>query len=273
MMSRLLMYVLFLLPICSAATPPVSAAEIPFEKLDEFPAEAYVLVAEKRVVWFGEMHGSSEAPQLFLGLVKMVSRHHAEPPVVALEIPSTEQRAIDRYLASGDDSILRSTPFFKSELKDGRSSEAMVKLLSQLRAEKKAAVCCFDSFFATTPQERDTAMAKNLAQCAKKFPNSKLVILSGGVHASIVEGTSWDKKYRPAAFELGKTLDSIVTFNLKYEAGTIWAYTEKGFAEHKVKGERWGGRAPYYIALYPKPEHGYHGAIFTRALTGSPAWK
>src|SRR5665213_408130 len=126
-------------------------------------------------------------------------------------IPSAEQGAIDRYLASGDDSILRSSAFFKSELKDGRSSEALVKLLSQLRTEKKAAVCCFDPFLAMTPQERDTAMAQSLHQCARKFPNSKLVVLSGNVHASVVEGTSWDPTYRPAAFEIGKKLDSIVS--------------------------------------------------------------
>jgi erythromycin esterase-like protein len=254
--------------LCSAP-----AAEIPFEKVDEFPADAYALIAEKRVVWFGELHGTCEAPQLFLGLVKLVSRHHTAPPVVALETPSTDQGAIDRFLASGDDSILRSSDFFRSELKDGRSSEALVKLLSQLRAEKKAAVCCFDSSGATTPQERDTAMAQSLQLCAKKFPNSKLVVLSGKVHARVVEGTSWDPTYRPAAFELGKKLDSVVSFTLAYEAGTIWAHTENGFGEHKVKGDRWSGTTPHYITLYPKPARGHNGAIFTRTLTGSPPWK
>jgi hypothetical protein len=241
--------------------------------VDEFPDDAYGLIAEKRVVWFGESHGTCEAPQLFLGLVKLVSRHHTEPPVVALEIPGTEQGAIDRYLASGDDSILRSSRFFTSELKDGRSSEAMVKLLSELRAEKKAAVCCFDSFLATTPQERDTAMAQSLQRCARKFPNSKLVVLSGGVHARVIEGTSWDPTYRPAAFELARKLDSVVSFTLAFEAGTAWNFTDDGFGEHKVKGDRWSGTTPYYITLYPKPERGHNGAIFTRTLTGSPPWK
>jgi hypothetical protein len=262
------MFAVLLAAACSA-----SAAEIPFEKIDEFPAEAYTLIAEKRVVWLGELHGTREAPQLFLGLVKLVSQRHTAPPIVALEIPSTEQGAIDRYLESGDDAILRSSAFFKGELKDGRSSEAIAKLLSQLRAEKKAAVCCFDSFLATTPQERDTAMAQNLLRCAKKIPDSKLVVLSGNVHASVVEGTSWDPKYRPAAFELGKTLDSIVSFNLAYESGTAWNYDDTGFGEHKVKGERWSGKTPYYVGLDPKPERGYHGAVFTRTLTGSPPWK
>jgi hypothetical protein len=268
MMSCVLMFALVLSALGSAST-----AEIPFEKADELPADAYRLIAEKRVVWLGEMHGSCEAPQLFLGLMKLVSRHHTAPPVVALEIPSTEQGAIDRYLATGDDSILRASAFFRSELKDGRSSEALAKLLSQLRTEKKAAVCCFDPFLASTPQERDTGMAQNLDRCARMFPNSKLMVLSGGVHSRIVEGASWDRSYRPAAFELAKKLDSVVSFTLAYEAGTIWALTENGFSEHKVKGDKWSGTTPHYITLFPKPAGGHHGAIYTRTLTGSPPWK
>ena len=263
---RLILAALFL------ALCPAFASEIPFDKAEEFPASAYGLIAEKRVVWFGEMHGTCEAPQLFLGLVRLVGSRHPALPVVALEIPASEQRAIDRYLAAGDDSILRATAFFKSELKDGRSSTAIVRLLSQLRTEKKAAVFCFDSSEAKTPQERDTAMAQNLRVCARKFMSAKLVVLSGKVHASMVEGTSWDPAYRPAAFELNKKLGSVVSFSLAYEAGTMWARTEKGFGEHKVKGDRWSGKASHYITLYPTPARGYDGAIFTRTLTGSPPW-
>jgi len=268
MMLRVLLMISWLVTTC-----PASAAGRWSPETDEFPDEAYALVAEKRVVWLGELHGTCEAPQLFLGLVKLVARRHTAPPVVALEIPSSEQGLIDRYLASGDESVLRSSVFFKSEIKDGRSSEAMAKLLSQLRAEKKTAVCCFDSLAATSPQERDAKMAQNLRLCAEKFPNSKLLVLSGNVHARIVEGTSWDPKYRPAAFELVKKLDSIVSFDLAFEAGTMWAYTDDGFGEHKVKGERWDGKSPCYITVYPKPANGYHGALFTRTLTGSPPWK
>jgi hypothetical protein len=76
---------------------PAFGAEIAFDKAEEFPASAYGLIAEKRVVWFGEMHGTCEAPQLFLGLVRLVATRQPAPPVVALAIPALEQRAIDRY--------------------------------------------------------------------------------------------------------------------------------------------------------------------------------
>lgn len=251
---------------------PATGAEIAFEKAEEFPASAYSLIAAKRVVWFGEMHGTCEAPELLLGLVRLVSSHTAAPPVVALEIPTTEQHAIDRYLASGDESVLRSSAFFNSKVKDGRSSAAMVRLLSRLRTEKKASVFCFDSALPLTPQERDTAMARNLLWCAKKFPDAKLVILSGNVHARVAVGTSWDPTYRPAAYELNKQLGSVVSFNLVYESGEIWALTSSGFGKHKVNGHRWSGTASHYITLYSQRTRGHDGAIFTRTLTASPAW-
>jgi erythromycin esterase-like protein len=251
---------------------PAFAAEIPFDNPGEFPASAYRLVADKRVIWLGEMHGTREAPELLLGLVRLVSTHDKVPPVVALEIPATQQHAIDRYLTSGDEAFLRSTGFFGSDTKDGRSSVALVRLLSQLRTEKKTAVLCFDPAEAKTAQERDTGMAQNLRLCAKKFPEAKLVVLSGNFHSRVVPGASFDPTYRPAADELNKQLGSVVSFTLEFESGTIWARTEKGFGKYQVKGQRWPGTASHYITLYPQRTRGYDGAIFTRAVTASPPW-
>lgn len=55
-------------------------------------------------------------------------------------------------------------------------------------------------------------MAQNLRMCAKKSPDAKMLVLSGNIHARVVEGTSWDPTYRPAAFELSNQLGSVVSF-------------------------------------------------------------
>ena len=251
----------------------LAAAELPFEKTTEFPAAAYELVAEKRVIWLGEMHGTQEAPELLLGLIRLVAKHHAAPPIVALEMPALMQGAIDRYLASGDQRGLRSSVLFASAMKDGRSSKAMVALLTELRKERVAGVFCFDSVRAATAQERDTEMAENLRTCAERHAKAKLIVLSGNVHSRIVAGTDWDANYRPAACELIGKLGSVVSFELTYERGTMWALTADGvYGESKVLGHRWSGTAPHYIALHAKPVRGHHGVIFTRKLTGSPPW-
>ena len=81
----------------------VWAAELPFDKPEEFPAKAFDLIADKRVVWLGEMHGSQEGPRLFLGLVRLISQHHKSPPVVAFEYcreDAVRHRAPQPYAAS-----------------------------------------------------------------------------------------------------------------------------------------------------------------------------
>lgn len=266
-MKRRLVALWSLMVSFSAAAP-----EIPFEHAAEFPAQAYDLIAEKRVVWLGEMHGTKEAPELLLGWVKLIARHHAAAPVVALEIPTSDQAAIDGYLASGADSRLRASAFFKSEFKDGRSSQALVRLLSQLRTEKIARVVCFDPTDARSAQARDTRMAENLLACAARFPAAKLVVLSGNIHSRIVAGTDWDPTYRPAAFELTRKLSAVTSFSIAFEAGTAWVRTEEGFSERPMKGTPWQGTASHYIILYPEPVGGHHGVVFTRTLTGSPPW-
>ena len=250
----------------------ISAAEIPFDRADEFPARAYELIAETRVVWFGEIHGTKDAPELLLGLVKLISKHYDAAPVVALEIPKSGQAAIEGYMASGDQSLLRKSVIFKSEFKDGRSSRALVQLLSELRKMKLAAVICFDVDNAKTAQERDTTMAENLRLAAEKYPTAKLVVLSGNVHSRIVEGTEWDPSYRPAAFELSQKIASVVTFTIAFESGTAWVRTNSGFGEQKMRGFPWNGTAPHYNSFHAEPIRGHHGVIFTRTLTGSPPW-
>jgi erythromycin esterase-like protein len=256
-----------------AASISLPAAEIPFERTDTFPARAYELIADKRIVWFGEIHGTREAPELVLGLVKLISKHSVSPPVVALEITSLDQAAIDRYMASGDDSHLRTTYFFGTKRKDGRSSQALVRLLSDLRKEKVGAVVCFDAAAFETAHERDTAMAENLRTIAERFASAKIIVLSGSFHSNVSERSDdSDPNYRSAAYQLTQKIISLVSFELTFEGGTAWVLTDQGFGEVKVQGLRWNGTAPHYISLHLKPVRGHHGVIFTRSLTGSPPW-
>ena len=77
---------------CPVRCVSAVGAEIPFEKTSEIPASAYGLIAEKRIIWLGEMHGTREGPELLLGLVRLVSSHDKAPPVVALGDPHHGQR-------------------------------------------------------------------------------------------------------------------------------------------------------------------------------------
>jgi len=117
-------------------------------------------------------------------------------------------------------------------------------------------------------------MAARVAECAARFPGSKIVVLTGNAHALVTVGAPWDPKYQGAALHLAKQIAPIATFDFRYESGTVWNRTQEGFGEHKVKvsSRPWAGSAPYYISFGDKPVHGYHGVIFSRNVSGSPPW-
>lgn len=247
------------------------AAEIQFQEPENFPDAVYPLIAEQRIVWFGELHGTEEAPRLFLGLVRLVSKK-ATPPAVALEIPASDQPVIDRYLARGDEVVLKETGFFSNAYKDGRSSLGMARLLRALRKEKIAGVVCFDAHAPKSAQDRDSAMANKLTKVTTTFPTAKLLVLSGNFHSRIVGGAGWDPDYKPAAFQLlGK--HSLVSLTLGYESGTAWFRTAENFSLQKVQGERRQGSALFGFVLYNEIVRGHHGMIFSRTVSGSPAWE
>lgn len=251
---------------------PLFATEIPFDIADEFPPPAYNLISEQRVVWLGELHGTNEAPELLLGLIKLVATHSPSPPIVGLEIPSSDQAAIDSFLQSGDEALLKSSVFFTRKSHDGRSSRAIVKLLSALRSQRITGVICYDAVGVKSAQERDTMMAANLYSIAQQYPLAKLIVLSGNIHSQIIQGTRWDPSYRPAAFELKQMLPSLVSFKIEFESGTAWLRMQNGFGQHELKGLGWDGERNHYITVHPEPLRGHNGTIFTRKLTGSPPW-
>lgn len=244
---------------------------IVFQNAEEFPDAAFDLIAKSKVVWFGEMHGTEEAPALFLGLVRLV-RKADKAPVIGLEIPTTDQSAIDEYMQTGDESILRTRTYFKDSSDDGRASEAMAKLLQDLRAEKVAKVICFQAVMVSGDQAMNEKMATILFTAFSQCSDSKLLVLSGNVHSRVTSGTPWNKDLRPAAFELSKIVSPVIAFNMAYEGGTAWNINREGAGAHVLKGRPWNGQANNYISLNPTPVNGHQGVIFTRTVTASPPW-
>jgi len=246
---------------------------VEFEVAEKIPSSAYEILAPHQFVWLGELHGTAEAPRLFLGLIRLVVQMHGAP-VVALEVPHTDQSRIDEFLRDGDDQLLANMPFFASKSKDGRSSQAMVSLLRELRSETIARVVCFDAWESGGGQGREDLMAANLSAAANQYPSSKVVVLSGGIHSRIVEGVPWDPTLRPAAFELNKRGFQVGSFRLRYESGTIWAIMQQGGEGriHRVNEQVSAIRLNHAISFGSTLEDGHYGVLFTRVVTASPPW-
>jgi hypothetical protein len=144
-----------------------------------------------RFVVVGEMHGTTETPAIFADLV-CSARITQRPIVVGVEL--RDQDAIDAFMGSdgsGNREVATHELLSKREGRssDGRTSQAMLMLLEELRALKLqgivSGVVAFSHARPDAPDaEREERMASVLLSAAKRNPNALVIALTGNVHAS-----------------------------------------------------------------------------------------
>ena len=149
-----------------------------------------------RVILVGELHGTWEVPGIVAGLATNLSADE-RPLIVGLEIWRSEQAALDRYLGSAgtaeDREALLAGPFWAT--RDGRSSEAMVKLIERLRVlalKAPVQLVAFDVAGDTdlTGAERDRSMGEWLQARLEQAPDARLLVLAGNFHTRIQDRKS-----------------------------------------------------------------------------------
>lgn len=151
--------------------------------------------AGHRMILLGEKHATAEIPQLVAALVEELSAQ--EPLVLALEMPRSEQAAMQQYLASdgGADAraALRAGAWWQviGTQHDGRRNEDVIDMIERLRVLKSSGrelrLLPFDTAPGTTRShhERDRAMADYLREQFVAAPAARFVVLAGNVHAMV----------------------------------------------------------------------------------------
>jgi hypothetical protein len=205
----------------------IRSLAVPFALDKPLPTEFFGLTdffKMKKVIFVGEMHGTKATPALFAQIAAAVASPE-RPTLVALEIPQSSQAAIDAFLKSGDEAVLKADPFFTRADQDGRSSRAMVRLLKTLAKLPRTTVVAMDPMGASqtmTGAARDRAMAEFLNSKRAGFDHT--LVLSGNVHSSFAVGTPLDPEYRPMALvfkELAKDLAPGDVFNVLVRYGKV----------------------------------------------------
>jgi hypothetical protein len=232
-------------------------------------------LGDHQVITIGEIHGSEQGPGFAYGLTKLLV-DQGQKPIVAIEFPVQDQDAINEYLLTGNEEVLKTRTFFAAEIKDGRTSIAMALLLNRLRS-LGVQVFCFDPGTNLPGQERDEGMARNISAALFANPNSRLIVLTGNIHSSVSVGTPFDPSYRPMGFELGKIIgaDKIRSLNIRYYDGGVWAcigqasdcrvHTWKGIPTNFSEATKF----QHYFLIEQEIFEGHHGTLFVRTLTPS----
>jgi len=203
-------------------------------------AEAVMRRTHIRTVMIGEDgHGTNEMPAAAADLI-CAAIAARRPVTVALEYARRHQPAIDAYLASdgGDHAreALLAAPLWDPDWADGKSSQAMLRLIEWLRirhqAGEVARIVAFDVDIAKRGGDRDRQMAKRLSAAAAS-PAGIVIALTGSFHARRHDDAQDLAHYTPAAGLLAPA--STFAIVIRGNGGRHWGCRQDGCGVQPVE--------------------------------------
>lgn len=208
-----------------------------------------------RLIVLGEKHGTREIPALVARLLGHYSQQH--PVTLALEVPDTEQPALERYLASQgrpqDWTTLATTAFWQvaDDQHDGRRTVQMRQLIETVRGlrDKGRAVdvLAYDVSEAESEAHdhhwRDEQMARRLREAHTRQPATVMLVVTGNVHAMRVR-PEWAPPELQLAPMTSRLLDlQPYAVNITAAGGHFWGCQQPGSCEAWAE-RSWKGTAP-----------------------------
>ncbi len=223
-----------------------------------------------RWVWLGETHGTVETPAVFGDLV-CDALAHGRQVTVALERPSTEQAAIDAVVGSEDqkaaEHALLEQPDWRGSY-DGRTSQAMLELLLQLRKLKaqypalRVKAIVDPDAFASSPAADDEAMGHALLTLERTQSEDIVLVLTGNVH-----GLKDPKLgHKTAAMYLAP--NQLFSIQVTSAGGQAWIMNDKGCGAFSGGVPDKDKNRPF--GIYPDPSLARFGVVDGILALGKP---
>jgi hypothetical protein len=255
---------------------------------------ARALLQPGAVILLGEEAGTEEIPR-FVARLACHGASLGRTVHVGLEIAQPEQRLLRSYLASAgtesDRQQLLAGGMWNRPYEDGRTSEAMLRLIEQLR-EWRSSGMAVDAFYfwalGEGGTEKEALMARNILEERARAPWDVYLVLTGNVHARTRPGVDWDRELRPMGYFLQREVPDLVSLNADWTGGKAWTCILKkkvprcgthvlALPRYKVREQdlpRTDAGTQVnepFMGLWPEPtEEGYHGLFHVGELTPSP---
>jgi hypothetical protein len=227
-------------------------------------------VPQTELLLLGELHGTDQAPAM-AGKITCVYAHRG-PVTLGVEIPRTDQAAIDRYLKSKGNLVakhaLLSGSFWQNDV-DGRASAAMLELIEYVRRLQRVglpvSMFAFAQYKSGVP--RDVSLARSIRMFRTQHPRRRMVVLTGNVHASQASSIRFGKA--TPIIPMGYLLRDLrpTSVDLAFLPGNAWV-CEPECGSHPA-ATAWGvTRKPGFYAA--SPMSGYSASYVLRNATASP---
>ena len=189
------------------------------------PAQIIHKIKGKKIILFGETHGTKEIPNLLSKFFEDISK--SESFNLCLEIPDEFQNQLDSYMKNGEDKELRSVSFFSKEYcTDGRNSLEYLNLINTIYKINQTKKEKIELFFicpslAENQGEAEKLIAKNILDRAK---NRKTFAVLGNIHASKKKINLFGKTIITAGFLINQEIkEKMFSILLKPESGKFFS--------------------------------------------------
>jgi len=204
---------------------------IEIENLENLNHEIYNEIKDYEIIMVGEMHGTYEPAKFAYGLCKLIAKNEGNV-ILVLELPKELLGDLSHPISSED---LMSTNFFQMENTDGRNGQSWFELILKSGNKQGIIVETLDNNICTP---RDSSMYLDVIRIKKKYPNTKIVTLTGNIH-------NWLLPFRNQ-LKLGSYLlndnqninsRKIMSINHMYKEGTMMNNTGNGLELRNVEGK------------------------------------
>lgn len=196
-------------------------------------------IKNKKIIFFGEVHGTKEIPLLLAEFFKIFSQE--DDFDLALEVPRDNQEKIDDFLRLGKEETLKEISFFKPRKNsDGRNSLEylqLIKTIAEINLQRSLPIRIFcidlslqDRF--ESQNEREENMANNILDLWKK--EKKMFVILGNIHASKKEFTFCENIIYSVAYHLSifpHLTQNIFSVSLQPRAGKFFNFGIKKVKE------------------------------------------
>lgn len=230
-----------------------------------------------RLLIFGEIHGTREAPLYIADVACAALRNNGEfrEVIVALEYPQAEEAALLAFFHSDglarDRTELMATPFWKREFQDGRSSSAVLGLIERLRwihrTDRRLKLAAIDPLTTNSQgRSRDVLMAQRLVEVATREAGTLTVALVGNVHAKRTQGLNSNPTYKTMASEIAIPFR---TYAFVSHGGAYWACVTFCGEQQMERSEEFGLEPTFNLAEL-LPSINYDGLVNLGVISAAP---
>ncbi|OWQ84376.1 hypothetical protein CDN99_24075 [Roseateles aquatilis] len=249
--------------LCAAALGLLTARVHAASPACEVDAQLKLERITERTILVGETHGNEQAPAFVARLVCGLLAQH-RPVIVALERADAEQVSTERFLASAgtaaDVRALLGQRGWNMAMQDGRSSQAVFRLLDQLRQwrqtgqpvelvmmrkpprfevpDSSASVPRLDDNALQAQEDLD--MADSVTAALQRHPTHVAVVFAGTFHTVVGSKTHRDMIGAPSMGDVLASRGPVHVIGLGGGAGETWACLRaKGCGPTPLSGGPW----------------------------------